>query len=352
MADIRDLEDFRIDCNHQSSAPEWNLLELLGDRQRPVTERTSVTTTSDRPTLSSPELRSLIQQNTVRVETNGSLGTGPVVRTPDGQKVILTDDHVIGNKPVGSIVTVRFNGQRYRTRVIGKDPANDIAVLALPSALQSLPGIEMAPTGQNQRGQKIITAGFPGGSDSIVITEGRAGRTTRAGNAGVVDASPQQDRNRPLLEADLHARKGMSGGAVLNDKGQLVGLIHAANGDTMFGRRDISGRIREVTRGTHSLITPVDLVQRTLGGSGRDFRPVDVPSARPDQDQFAMPDLRDFFRRQRGQSILEHPAVRELIASLLRGDERELRFNSPFRRGDQYAQNQPRMRIIIRIARA
>lgn len=350
MRDYQDANpgDFRVST---TTPGEWNMLSLLsGDRQTPEGDRT----TGSGRALSQAELRSLIEQNTVRVETGTALGTGPVVRTESGQKVILTDDHVLGNKAIGSEVTVRLNGRPYRTQVIGKDPANDIAILALPRELQSLTGIEMAPSGRNQQGQRIITAGFPGGSDNLVITEGRAGGERRAGSAGVIDAPAFQDPNRPLVEADLHTRRGNSGGAVLDDRGRLIGLVHAGNGDMVVRRTDLQGRTLDVGRGNHTLITPVDLVRRTLGGSGREFRPVDLPS-NPRAEQATLPDLAQFFRNcrdgQRGGST-DVPALRELITALLRS-EGLLRFDSPYpgARQSPVAQQQP-VRIVIRISRS
>lgn len=251
--------------------------------------------------------------------------------------------------------TTRLNGRAYRTQVIGKDPANDIAILALPRELQSLPGIDMAPSGRNQQGHRIITAGFPGGSERLVITEGRAGGERRAGNAGVIDAPASQDPNRPLVEADLHTRRGNSGGAVLDEQGRLIGLVHAGNGDMMVRRTDLQGRTLEVSRGNHTLITPVDLVRRTLGGTSREFRPVDLPS-NPRAEQATLPDLAQFFRgcrggQQRG-AIDNVPALRDLITALLRS-EGLLRFDSPYPGDHQsrVAQQQP-VRIVIRISRS
>lgn len=192
----------------------------------------------------------------------------------------------------------------------------------------------------------------------------------RAENAGVLDASPDQDPDRPLVETRLHTRKGNSDGAVLNEFGQLIGLVHAGNGDMLIRRTDMFGREVDVRRGDHTLVTPVDLVRRTLGGSSKEFKPVDIPS-RPGTEVAELPDLADFFRRRRRQpapetpetgddaggrpyraqrrpSILDIPAVRELIAALLRPDGRGMRFESP------YARNQgdrPQIRIIIRISR-
>lgn len=339
--------EFRVSA---TTPGEWNMLSLLSDRQTLTGDRT----TGSGRQLSPTELRSLIEQNTVRVETGTSLGTGPIVRTETGQKVILTDDHVLGNTAIGAEVTVRLNGRAYRTQVIGKDPANDIAILALPRELQSLPGIEMAPSGRNQQGHRIITAGFPGGSERLVITEGRAGGERRAGNAGVIDAPASQDPNRPLVEADLHTRRGNSGGAVLDEQGRLIGLVHAGNGDMMVRRTDLQGRTLDVSRGNHTLITPVDLVRRTLGGTSREFRPVDVRS-NPGAEQATLPDLAQFFRGCRGaqQSVsMDVPALQDLITALLRS-EGLLRFDSPYPGGRQsrIAQRQP-VRIVIRISRS
>lgn len=122
----------------------------------------------------------------------------------------------------------------------------------------------------------------------------------------------------------------------------------------MVRRTDLQGRTLDVSRGNHTLITPVDLVRRTLGGTSREFRPVDVRS-NPGAEQATLPDLAQFFRGCRGaqQSVsMDVPALQDLITALLRS-EGLLRFDSPYPGGRQsrIAQRQP-VRIVIRISRS
>lgn len=241
-----------------------NLLDLMSsnDRSQP-SDRTGA---GARQPLSDTQLRELAASNTVRVRVNGAAGTGAVVNKGNGEKVILTDDHVVSRSPVGSIVKVDFQGRTYQTRVIGRDTANDVAVLALPPALSRLSGLTMAPSGRNQEGEKIITAGHPHASEQIVITQGTMGGERRASSMNITDAPKGQDNTRPLEEAQMRVKHGNSGGAVINQYGQLVGLVEAGDGDTVYDYFNRSGEFLYSDNGKHSVITPIDLAQNVLNG--------------------------------------------------------------------------------------
>lgn len=135
-------------------------------------------------------------------------GSGVIIR-PDG--IILTNNHVVGQGPVS--VTLA-NGQRLSARVIGREPALDLAAVQIRES--HLPVAQLGDSDRLQVGQTAIAIGNPLGFEGTV---------TR----GVVSAVHRKlDDNSPglenLIQTDAAITFGNSGGPLVDSSGRVIGI--------------------------------------------------------------------------------------------------------------------------------
>ncbi len=176
-------------------------------------------------------------------------GTGIVVAPIRGsdERFILTNYHVVrggppaaaGSKPGESQIYVRFGDRRgYQARIIAADPRSDLAVLAIdyaalgmkPSDLKPIPlRTDKSPL---QKGQLVLSLGNP----YAIARDGSA--SVSWGMIGNVSRRPAPIRQRDfappkaktihqygtLLQVDTRMELGTSGGALVDLRGQLVGV--------------------------------------------------------------------------------------------------------------------------------
>jgi serine protease Do len=148
----------------------------------------------------SPAVVSVAQQE-------GGSGSGVVVR---GDGVILTNAHVVGMSR-----TVRVglaDGRRVEGRVLGRDPAVDIAVVRI-----DVPNVPVAPIGDSDRlevGQTAIAIGNPLGLE----------RTVTTGVISAVNRSPRRIALDGLIQTDAAISPGNSGGPLLDSQGRVIGI--------------------------------------------------------------------------------------------------------------------------------
>ena len=139
-------------------------------------------------------------------------GTGPgVIVTPDGY--ILTNNHVVDG---ADKVEVELADKRVlQARVIGTDAPSDIAVIKLDAT--GLPTVPLGDSSQAEVGDIVLAVGNPLGigqtvTMGIISAKGRS--TTSGGNRNYED----------FLQTDAPINRGNSGGALVNLKGELVGI--------------------------------------------------------------------------------------------------------------------------------
>jgi serine protease Do len=136
-----------------------------------------------------------------------SLGSGIVIST-DGY--ILTNNHVVEN---ATKVHVTFAGEReYEATVIGTDPPTDVALIKIDAT--DLPFLSISDSDKLRVGDQVMAIGNPFGVGQTV-TLGIVSALGR--NIGLMDYSD-------LIQTDASINPGNSGGALVNMKGQLVGM--------------------------------------------------------------------------------------------------------------------------------
>jgi serine protease Do len=138
-----------------------------------------------------------------------SLGSGVII-SPDGY--VVTNNHVVGES-VREITAVLPDKREVHGTVIGTDPATDIALLKLN--LTGLPVVPWGDSSQLKVGEWVLAIGSPF-SLSQTVTAGIVSATGR-GNLGLADYED-------FIQTDAAINPGNSGGALVNIRGELVGI--------------------------------------------------------------------------------------------------------------------------------
>lgn len=143
-----------------------------------------------------------------------SVGSGVIV-SQDGY--ILTNSHVVDNGQAEKITVLFANSEEAQAKLVWNDPTLDLAIIKVEK--KNLQPIELAPKGTTQVGDKAIAIGNPLGLDlQSTLTSGYISGLNRS---ITVEGGNTMDG---LIQTDAAINSGNSGGALLNAKGQLVGL--------------------------------------------------------------------------------------------------------------------------------
>ncbi|MEW6053035.1 MAG: Do family serine endopeptidase [Nitrospirota bacterium] len=135
-------------------------------------------------------------------------GSGVIV---DKEGYILTNNHVVRG---ADEIKVTLSDQReFRGKVIGADPKTDLAVIKIDS--DNLPVIAMGDSDRLKVGETVLAVGNPYGL-SHTVTSGIVSATGRA-NVGIADYED-------FIQTDAPINPGNSGGALVNIKGELIGI--------------------------------------------------------------------------------------------------------------------------------
>lgn len=138
----------------------------------------------------------------------GGMGSGVIV-SPDGY--ILTNNHVVEG---AEEVTVTIPDKReFRGKIIGSDPKTDLSVLKIEG--KDLPYIAWGDSSKLEVGDFVLAIGNPFGLNSTV-TQGIVSALGRGG-MGIT-----QYEN--FIQTDAAINPGNSGGALVNMRGELVGI--------------------------------------------------------------------------------------------------------------------------------
>ncbi|WP_447980556.1 DegQ family serine endoprotease [Candidatus Nitrospira bockiana] len=136
------------------------------------------------------------------------LGSGVIV-SPDGH--ILTNNHVV--EQADEIQVLLPDKRTFKAKVIGSDPKTDVAVIKIDAS--NLPVLPWGDSSQLQVGEIVLAVGNPFGLNQTV-TMGIISAVGRA-NMGIVDYED-------FIQTDAAINPGNSGGALVNLKGELVGI--------------------------------------------------------------------------------------------------------------------------------
>jgi Do/DeqQ family serine protease len=158
-----------------------------------------------------------------QTQVQRALGSGVIVQA-DGH--ILTNHHVIDG---AEDIRVDLNSkQSYSAKLVGSDPPSDLAVLKISAS--GLPVLQLADSDKVKVGDVCLAVGNPLGIGESVT----AGIVSAKGRAtGLSDGSFQD-----FLQTDAPINQGNSGGALVNTRGELIGInsqILSPNGGGNIG---------------------------------------------------------------------------------------------------------------------
>ena len=127
---------------------------------------------------------------------------------------VVTNFHVVEG---ASGARVRLaDGRTFRARLVGADPANDLAVLRIGTFLDRPDPLPVGESANLQVGQKVFAIGNPFGLDFTLTT----------GVVSALDRELPSERGaiRGLIQTDAAINPGNSGGPLLDSAGRLIGV--------------------------------------------------------------------------------------------------------------------------------
>ena len=144
-----------------------------------------------------------------RERVQQSLGSGVIVDAVKGY--VLTNNHVIDG--ADDIQVTLADGRTLKGKFIGSDPDSDVALVQIPA--ERLAALPLADSDELRVGDFVVAVGNPFGIGQSV-TSGIVSALGRSGLRGV----GVQD----FIQTDASINPGNSGGALVNLRGELVGI--------------------------------------------------------------------------------------------------------------------------------
>jgi len=150
-------------------------------------------------------------------------GSGVII-SKDGY--IVTNNHVV--QDADEVEVIMTDKRSFKAKVIGTDPLTDLAVIKVEA--NNLPAITLGDSDALKLGEWVLAVGYPLDLESTVT----AGIVSAKGRGiGILNRNMQQDdpkADTPIeafIQTDAAINPGNSGGALVNLRGELVGINSA-----------------------------------------------------------------------------------------------------------------------------
>jgi len=202
--------------------------------------------------------RTTLNQDNLVNKKFSALGSGVIINSEKGY--IVTNNHVIDH--ANTIQVVLNDGRQYAAKVIGCNSYLDIALLQLKDST-NLTAIKIANSDTLKVGDYTIAIGNPYGLGETVTS----GIISALGRSGL-----NIERYENFIQTDAAINKGNSGGALVNFKGELIGINTAIlapdGGNIGIGFAIPSNIVKNLT---NQIITYGKLKHGELGIIGTDL---------------------------------------------------------------------------------
>ncbi len=144
---------------------------------------------------------------------NESLGSGVIVDAQRGY--VLTNHHVI--EGADDVAVTLADGRTLKAEFLGSDADTDVALMRIPA--ENLTAIALANNNNLEVGDFVVAVGNPFGFSQTVTS----GIVSAVGRSGIRGLGYQN-----FIQTDASINPGNSGGALVNLKGELVGINTAS----------------------------------------------------------------------------------------------------------------------------
>lgn len=154
------------------------------------------------------------------------MGSGVIIH-PDG--IVITNDHVIRMEgQIGELNVILTDGRKFKAKVIREFPDQDLAVLSISG--KDLPFLNIASSKNVSPGQTVLAIGNPFGDalsgglsySEPTVTRGIISATRRNLDVPIEGGGTRYLRN--MLQTDAAINPGNSGGALIDLRGELIGI--------------------------------------------------------------------------------------------------------------------------------
>lgn len=146
-------------------------------------------------------------------------GSGVII-SPDGY--IVTNNHVV--QQADNLEITLNDNRSYEAKIIGTDPTTDLALIKVDA--DNLPYLKYGNSNDLKVGEWVLAVGNPFNLTSTVtagIVSAKARNINILGDAGAIES---------FIQTDAVVNRGNSGGALVNTKGELVGINAAIASNT------------------------------------------------------------------------------------------------------------------------
>ena len=153
-----------------------------------------------------------VDPNGEREYKTNALGSGVIVDARNGY--IITNNHVV--EDMDNIKVKLFDKREYKAEIMGTDPKSDLAILKIEA--DNLRQLKLGDSDKLRVGEWVMAVGSPFSENlSHTVT---TGIVSAMGRSNIIRGQSYED----FIQTDAAINPGNSGGALLNMKGELIGI--------------------------------------------------------------------------------------------------------------------------------